>query len=208
MTRTPFRTATKDDRMQHLAALVVEQPATSGQDEATLVRAAQADSAAFAPLYDRYLPRVYRYLRARVDSEETAADLTQDVFLRALDSLPSYQARGLPFAAWLFRIARNAVTDTHRRRRAHLPLDGIPPAQETTVPDPEAQTLHDDDLRDLGRLLAQLDPARRELLALRFAAGLTAPEIARVTGRSEAAVKKQMSRTLTQLKERYRAAQP
>jgi RNA polymerase sigma-70 factor, ECF subfamily len=208
MTRTPRRTATKDDRMQHLAALVAEQSATPGQDEAALVRAAQADSAAFAPLYDRYLPRVYRYLRARTDSEEAAADLTQDVFLRALDALPSYQARGLPFSAWLFRIARNAVTDTHRRRRTHLPLDGPPSTHETTAADPETQTLRDDDLRDLRRLLAQLDPAKRELLALRFAAGLTAPEIARVTGRSEAAVKKQMSRTLNQLKERYRAELP
>ncbi len=91
-------------------------------DDDQLVAAAQADPALFAALYRRYLTRVYRYARARVPTDEDAADATQQVFLQALDALPSYRARGVPFSAWLFRIARNATIDAHRRRRATLAI--------------------------------------------------------------------------------------
>src|SRR4051812_40918795 len=86
--------------------------------EADLVQAARREPAAFEPLYRYYLSPVYRYLRLRTASDEEAADLTQQVFLRALAALPDYRSKGLPFSAWLFRIARNAAIDAHRRQRS------------------------------------------------------------------------------------------
>src|SRR5215813_963077 len=95
-------------------------------DEAELVAAAQVDSLAFAALYRRYLPRIYRYLRVHVSSPEDAADLTQQVFLQVLGALPDYQPRGIPFAVWIFRIARHAAIDAARRRRPTLDWDASP----------------------------------------------------------------------------------
>jgi len=171
-------------------------------DEVALITAAQTDPMAFGALYRRYLPRVYRYLRAHAPSPEDAADLTQQVFLQALDALPSYQPRGVPFAVWLFRIARHAAIDAARRRHPALDWDSLPealhPADEQG---PEAVVLRREALTRLCALLQALDPAKRELLALRFAAGLSAGEIATVVGKRPEAVKKQITRTLQALKE-------
>ncbi|HEX6510518.1 MAG TPA: RNA polymerase sigma factor, partial [Chloroflexota bacterium] len=95
-------------------------------DERRLVERARTDGDAFGQLYAIHVDRVFRYLRTYTESEDDAADLTQNVFLRVLEALPRYQERGLPFRAWLFRIARNAATDTFRRRRRTLPWDHIP----------------------------------------------------------------------------------
>ena len=175
-------------------------------DEADLVRMAQEHPSAFASLYQRYLPRVYHYVRARLESDEDAADLTQQIFLQALDALPAYQLRGVPFVAWLFQIARHAVTDLYRRRKSVVSWDSLP----GTLQGPEQSQDMDDllvrqeRLARLKTLLSRLDPAQRELLALRFAAGLSAPQIALVVGKSPAAVKKQLTRLLHTLKEQYR----
>src|SRR5579871_5544010 len=137
----------------HAWGLPVERSAEAADDESALVAAAQADPAAFDALYRRYLARVYRYLRAQVGSDEDAADLTQHVFLRALDALPRYRPRGAPFAAWLFRIARHAATDAYRRKRSTIAWDALP---ETLQPageqDPEAQVLRLEALARLGEL--------------------------------------------------------
>jgi RNA polymerase sigma-70 factor (ECF subfamily) len=175
-------------------------------DDDTLVSAAQEDTAAFAALYERYIGRIYRYLRARTRIEEDAADLTQQVFLRALDALPAYRPQGAPFAAWLFRIARNAATDAHRRHRDTAAWDGLPQAMQAAESgSPEEAALHTERLERLRDLLRDLDPGKRELLALRFAGGLSSREIALVVGKREAAVKRQLTRTIHDLKERYHA---
>ena len=178
------------------------------EDEATLIAAAQRDPRAFGPLYHRYLARVYRYVRAHTSSEDEAADLTQQVFLQVLDALPRYGMRGVPFAAWLFRIARHAVADRYRRQRAPatIALDALPDALHPMAgQEPEADVLRREALAELHALLAALDQEKRELLALRFAGQLSSPEIAAVVGRSPAAVKKQLTRILQSLKERYDA---
>src|SRR5712691_9291604 len=83
-------------------------------DELTaLIHAAQANPVAFGALYDRYVGRVYAYLRARTDGPDEAGDLTQHVFVQALDALPRYRGGGAAFAGWLFRIARNAASNVH-----------------------------------------------------------------------------------------------
>lgn len=178
------------------------------REEGALIEAAQADPAAFGLLYRRYLGRVYRYLRAHSASDDDAGDLTQQVFMRALAGLPRYRARGAPFAAWLFRIARHAAIDAHRRQRAAIAWDALPDALQPSAPgqDPEEVMLRQEALARLRQIVARLDPGKRELLALRFAGQLSASEIAAVVGKSPAAIKKQLSRILHSLKEQYHDA--
>jgi len=177
------------------------------EDEDRLVQAARANPAAFEGLYSRYSKRVYRYLYARVNSHDEALDLTQQVFLKALDALPSYRSRGGAFAAWLFSIASHIAADTYRRRKPTLSWEALTdlesPGEFVDEQNPEALVLHQEELKQLQRQISRLDQQKRELLALRFAAGLSSTEIASVVGKSPAAVKKQLTRIIQTLKEQY-----
>ncbi|MGO8948609.1 MAG: RNA polymerase sigma factor [Ktedonobacterales bacterium] len=177
-------------------------------DEVELVTAAQSDPPAFDALYRRYLPQVYHYVRTQVPNVEDAADLTQQIFLQALDALPSYHARGLPFAAWLFRIARHVVIDSYRRHRSGtVALEALPEALHPVAgSDPLAVLLQRERGQRLYDMLNALDRQKRELLMLRFAGQLSSSEIAAVVGKSPAAVQKQLTRILAELKGHYHDA--
>jgi RNA polymerase sigma-70 factor (ECF subfamily) len=169
-------------------------------DETEVVRRAASDANALATLYQRYVAKVYRFLRVRCSSADETADLTQQVFLKMAEALPRYRERGVPFAAWLFRIARNAAIDHARRHRVTVPWDSL---SDAAAPDDvEEWVLHRETRAHVGALLAALSSDERELLSLRFAAGLSSREIAAVVGGSEAAVKKRLTRTIQRLKER------
>ena len=172
------------------------------QEEVALIEAAKANPIAFEPLYQRYRLRIYRYFFLRIGREEEAADLMQQVFLQALQALPSYQARGAPFAAWLFRIAHHLASNAYHRKKESVPWDFVSDDEQLNpAGNPETIFLRQERLAHLRHLLAELDPMKRELLALRFSAGLSSAEIALVVGKSQAAVKKQLIRTLQKLKE-------
>lgn len=173
----------------------------SADDEAGLVAAARHDAAAFALLYRRYVTPVYRYLFSRAGHEADAQDLTAQVFLEALESLSRYHDRG-NFAAWLFTIARRRAVD-HYRRRAPLPLDEVlEPVDETDL---QSHVIERETRAQLQSLIAQLNDDQRELLRLRFAAGLTFGQIGLILGRQEAAVKMALHRLLDQLRVKWRA---
>lgn len=185
-------------------------PLTGGQrlereeieGEAAIVEAAKNNPAAFEPLYQRYKDRIYRYLFFRLRREEDAADLTQQVFLKALSALPGYRLQSVPFAAWLFRIAYHTTSDAFRRKREHISWEQASDVECLLAEaDPETFLLQQERMVHLHQLLEKLDPAKRELLALRFSAGLSSAEIALVVGKSQAAVKKQLTRILQGLKE-------
>jgi RNA polymerase sigma-70 factor (ECF subfamily) len=180
--------------------------ATSGSqaesDEAALVRAAVHDATAFAALYQRYVAHVYRFVRLRCASSDEAADLTQHVFLKVAEALPRYRERGLPFVAWLFRITRNATIDHARRRRPAAPLESL--AGVLAADDVEEYVLDRERRTALATLMGALSRDERELLSLRFAAGLSSREIAAVVGASESAVKKRLTRLIHRMKERAR----
>jgi RNA polymerase sigma-70 factor (ECF subfamily) len=186
-----------------LASSAERQPNKSvDEHETAWVAQACSNPAAFEPLYLRYRTRLYRYLRTRLTSDEDAADMTHQVFLLALDALPKYQQRGLPFAAWLFRIAHHAMIDSKRRQRPTVSWDALPETlQPLSEHDPEDHVLRQEVLSHLRAWLATLKADQRELLALRFAAGLTVPQIAAVVGKKPDATKKQLSRLLQSYKE-------
>ncbi|HVB22033.1 MAG TPA: sigma-70 family RNA polymerase sigma factor [Ktedonobacteraceae bacterium] len=188
--------------MEYNYTLVVRSEPGEIDGEATLVAAAKINPTAFEPLYQRYKGRIYRYLFLRLRREEDAADLTQQVFLKALGALPGYRERGLPFAAWLFRIAHHTVSDAYRQEKSAVSWDVLSDDEQLIAEiDLENMVLQQERLAHLRQLLDQLDPYKRELLALRFSAGLSTTEIALVVGKSQAAVKKQLTRTLQGLKE-------
>lgn len=173
-------------------------------DERALVCAARTESAAFGVLYRRYHQRIYRFLYARIGHTEEAADLTQQVFVQALGALPRYRERGLPFAAWLFRIARNSAVNARRHPHPTVAWEQL----SVVVPgpsdgDPEQMALQREALDRLQIMVQALDTEKRDLLDLRFAAGLTAREIAAVVGGSEVAAQKRLARLIRTLKEQY-----
>ncbi|MEO8541708.1 MAG: RNA polymerase sigma factor [bacterium] len=166
--------------------------------------AAQSDLRAFDAVYEHYKPRVYRYLASKSGGSEEAADLCQAVFLKAYDGLRGYKPGSTPFASWLFRIARNTAIDAHRRHQPTVAWEFVPQFQPPAADSPEDELLRAERLRELRLALALIEPEKRDLLALRYAGGLSAAEIAPLVGKSPEAVKKQLQRTLQQLKEHYR----
>ena len=165
-------------------------------DDEALVAAALRDRAAFGVLYERYRLPVYRYLRAKGAGDDQALDLMATSFERALTSLHRFRAQGGGFSAWLFRIARNAKVDEHRRSSRVIGLD-----EALTV---AAQERDIEASIDLRRRVARLPEPTRDAIAMRYAAGLTAQEIASVLGKRPDAVQKLIERGLKSLREDLR----
>ncbi|MGH2484756.1 MAG: RNA polymerase sigma factor [Ktedonobacterales bacterium] len=176
-------------------------------DEAALILAARRDPAAFGQLYARYVDRVYTYLRLRMGKAgaDDAGDLTQQVFLRALNALPRYEPRAdVSIAAWLLRIARNAATDWQRRQRRTIPWEAVPEEQQPVATDTaESTALRNDERARVKRMLETVDEPTREAILLRFTARLTLVEIGALQGTSEEAARKRITRALHALKERF-----
>jgi RNA polymerase sigma-70 factor, ECF subfamily len=194
--------------MMRAAAMTPEQK--DGPDDAEVVRQARSDRAAFEPLYWRYHDRVYRYLRTRTPQDADAIDVTQQVFLRALNQLHQYDETRGTVAAWLFGIARHSATDFHRKHRRILGAEAavLNERGEVAPDSTEMEAMRRDEILCLHRALAALSRERREILALRFAAGLTIPEIGVVIGKSAEATRKQLRRTIQFLEEQYRDIDP
>jgi RNA polymerase sigma-70 factor (ECF subfamily) len=153
-----------------------------------LARAAtDGDVEAVGRLYDQLVGPIYRYVAMRLRRREDAEDVTQLVFERIVAALPRYQHTGKPFSAWAFRIARNAVIDHQRRYRPTEPLGAIAEPLEGMLP--EALSLRDEEVRELRAAIRCLTPDQQEALALRYGAGLSADEAARVMGRQAGTIR-------------------
>jgi RNA polymerase sigma-70 factor (ECF subfamily) len=162
-------------------------------DDETLARLASDDRQAYLLLYDRYVERMFSYFAWRFGSAD-AADLTSEVFLRALGALGRFDG-GRSWAGWLYGIARNVAAERLRRREPELPG-----GEEPLTDSPEAAALQSEREESIRAAVAQLPPAQREVIELRYWAGLSYRDIATITGRSEGAVRVQSFRTLERLK--------
>lgn len=178
------------------------EPFLSAEKVAQLAVCASTDAQAFAGLYDAFFDRVYSYLRYRLDDAATADDLTALTFERALARLDSYRPQRAPFAAWLFAIARNALADHLRAQRRHpwFSFDGWRNCP-TGDPLPEESVVAAENRRCLLAAVAQLDERQRDLIGLKFGAGLGNQEIAGLTGLSEGNVGVILHRALSRLRE-------
>ena len=156
-----------------------------------VIRAAQqGDQAAFGALYEEFFSRVYRYVAARVGPGADAEDVTQEVFVRAMRSLGTFQHRGRPFAAWLFRIAHNLVVDRYRRAGVSGPsvdLESVTQLRADT--DVEGAALRALDVERLRAAMERITDLQRQVILLRFIAGLSLAETAEAMNRKENAVK-------------------
>ena len=165
-----------------------------------LVAEAQAgDAEAFGAIFDAYAGPIYRFIASRVNRPSDAEDLTQLVFVKALEALPRYEARGIPFGGWLFRLARNAVIDQIRTRKDHLSLMAAS-TRATEEAGPEARAALRDDLERVAQALRELTADQREVIELRFFAGLSVLEAAAVMGRQEGTIRGLQFRAIAALR--------
>jgi RNA polymerase sigma-70 factor (ECF subfamily) len=177
------------------------------QDDATLVERARTDPAAFGVLYERYVQKVYNYIYYRTSSHEDAEDLTARVFHRAMAHIKGYVERGVPFQAWLYRIAHNLVANWHRDRSRHkvIPLDEFVAARlRSEAPETSAESR--DEIERLIEAVRALPEERQQLLILKFVDQLSNQEIGVIMNRSEGAIKSLYHRTLLALREQLGSA--
>ncbi|GAB4272938.1 MAG: sigma-70 family RNA polymerase sigma factor [Candidatus Promineifilaceae bacterium] len=171
-------------------------------EEKALIERAKTDKEAFGQLYERYVDRIYNYVYYRTGNPADAEDLTARIFMRAMKHIPNFQDQGVPFSAWLYRIAHNLVANFHRdrSRRKIMSLDDIDQwhfADES--PEFATQVLEDKEI--LLRAIRRLPADRQELLILKFVERLPNAEIGEIMGRSEGAIKSLYHRTLLALRE-------
>jgi RNA polymerase sigma-70 factor (ECF subfamily) len=191
-----LRTAQQD---QVLPASLAE---WSDQD---LVRAAQGkDVAAFGQLYERYFDKVYSYLSFKSGQPTEAEDLAEQVFLKVMESLRSYKWTGVPFQAWLFRIAHNMLVDSLRRRskRTSEPLDEAMPDRRRDA-DPDAHLTEKVTREGLIDAVERLTDLQKQVIHLKFAGGLSNAEVAQIMGKTEGAVKALQHAALLALQRQY-----
>ena len=171
------------------------------EETKVLARASQGDREAFGVLYEMYVDRIFNYVYYRTGNVHDAEDLTARVFYRAMNHIHNYRDRGVPFSAWLYRIAHNLVANWHRdrSRRQEIPLPDAPVIQYKDDP-PELRLIHNEEREALLRLIRRLPPDRQHLLILKFVERLANAEIGQIMGRSEGAVKSLYHRTLLALR--------
>lgn len=176
-------------------------------ERATVDRARLGDQAALADIYDWYLPRVYRYVLVRVGNVSDAEDLTEEIFLKMLGAIAGFRWRAVPFSAWLFRIAHNQVVSYFRKNGTRWRMAPLFESIVDQRQDP-AQTVETRlRLDEVMRASQTLPEAQRDVVALRFAVGLSVAETARVLGKREGNVKALQHKAVARL-QRLLVAEP
>jgi RNA polymerase sigma-70 factor (ECF subfamily) len=174
------------------------------ETERLQIEAAQRDRAAFAPLYERYVDQIFAYAHTLTRNRELAEDVTASTFAKALEDLPRFEWRGVPYSAWLYRVASNLVA-RQARRPAWSGLDAHQPVDEAS-PELIAERRSRD--AEVRAAVANLPADQRQAVLLRFGGGLRNREIAEVMERSEGAVKLLTFRAVTALRKQLGAPLP
>ena len=157
-------------------------------DEGLIRRAQQRDQEALTQLYEEYFDKIYRYIVLKIGNKTEAEDMTQQVFLNAIKSISSFKWKGIPFSAWLFRIAHNQMVDYLRKKTKRITVP-LTESLVNTDDNPELIAEQNLDIKRLHSAIPQLTRVQREAISLRFAGGLSIAEAAKVMGKSQGAVK-------------------
>ena len=171
-------------------------------DDSDLVQAAKEDKEAFGEIYERYLTKIYNYIYYRTGNRQDAEDLTAKVFYRALSHIDGYVDKGVPFQAWLYRIAHNLVANFHRDkgRRKIIPLDDyVAFTLKSDAPDRQAESSEQQEM--LMESIRRLPAERQQLIILKFIEQKSNAEIGDIMGRTEGAIKSLYHRTLLSLRD-------
>jgi RNA polymerase sigma-70 factor (ECF subfamily) len=170
-------------------------------DEEILIRASQGDRNAFGMLYESYIDRIFNYVYYRTGNINDAEDLTARVFQRAMSHIVNYTDRGVPFSAWLYRIAHNLIANWYRdrSRKQEIPLSDAPLIAKGDAP--ESSLVHTQQQEALLKIIRCLPDERQTLLILKFVEHLSNSEIGEIMGRSEGAIKSLYHRTLLSLRD-------
>jgi RNA polymerase sigma-70 factor (ECF subfamily) len=172
------------------------------EEELQLIRRAGSQPEAFGELYERHVRKIYNYIYYRTGNHDDAEDLTARVFQRALKHVANFQDQGVPFSAWLYRIAHNLVANWHRdrSRRPVVPLeDHMFIRGGGSHPELEAIAIEEREM--LLAAVRRLPPERQQLLILKFVERLSNAEIGKIMDRTEGAIKSLYHRTLNALRE-------
>ena len=173
-------------------------PQNPSADAALVRRAQQGEAEAATALYRQYGPPIFRYFVFRVDDEATAEDLTAEVFLQMVRGLQRYEDRGLPFSAWLFRVAHARLVDYRRRARVRQ----SEPLEETTLdtePGPEVETIVRAETQQVFAAIRSLTDDQQMVIQLRFVEGYSLEITAEVMRKTIGAVKAMQQRALRRL---------
>lgn len=171
-------------------------------DDKELVKLAKDDKDAFGELYERYMPKIYNYIYYRTSNQHDAEDLTAKVFFRAMSHIGNYVDKGVPFQAWLYRIAHNLVANWHRdqgRRKVIALDDYVVHTLKSEAPDRLAE--ESEEQEKLMEVIRRLPEERQQLLLLKFINQLSNAEIGKIMDRTEGAVKSLYHRTLLSLRD-------
>jgi RNA polymerase sigma-70 factor, ECF subfamily len=175
------------------------------EDRQLLKEAKSGDAEAFGELYERYAPGIFRFLFVRLENRMDAEDLTEDVFFKTWQSLPGYSEKGLPFAAYLYRIANNVLIDYYRKKPDHqFGLDDQ--AFTDPCPEPIEQVSARFDRHHLRKTLDGLRDDYRTVIMARFISDLSHEETARMMGKSTGAVRVLQHRALSTLRKKLDGA--
>ncbi|OGO19214.1 MAG: RNA polymerase subunit sigma-70 [Chloroflexi bacterium RBG_16_50_11] len=161
------------------------------QKESSLIRRAQQrDQVALTQIYEENFDKIYRYIVLKIGDRTEAEDMTQQVFLNALQAISSYREKGMPFSSWLYRIAHNQVVDHYRKKSKHatVPLDESLPLPAADG-DPKYLVEKKVEIDEVITATKQLTPLQQEVISLRFASELSIAEVAGAMGKSEGAIK-------------------
>lgn len=174
-------------------------PSRQFDDEQVIKQVKDGDADSFGMLYDQYSEVIFRYVYSHLENRLDAEDLTEEIFLRAWRALPKYDERGLPFSAFLFRIARNSLIDYYRQRKVVQSIDDIEVQSHEAGPEEVVDThIANSDLR---KKIAELREDYRNVIIFRFLSGLSPEETAQVMQRSVGAVRVLQHRALSALKD-------
>jgi len=170
-------------------------------DDAVINKAIDGDAEAFGVLYELYVERIYNYIYYRTGNKNDAEDLTSRVFQRGFKHIKSYSNRGVPFSAWLYRIAHNLVANWYRdrSRKKEVVIDDYVPSK-SNFDYPEGSVEQEEDIEKLLKVIRKFPQERQQLIILKFVEGMSNAEIGVIMRRSEGAIKSLYHRTLSALR--------